>query len=232
MTGNRILSLMELCSGPLWPFLWGSPWQKKSQSCWLAICCFLTIICWLYTHSEIFWSLLVAYVGQMPALGGKKKSLGGKHIKAVNNVVLTSVKKLLPWQCAVLERHGCWEQARVALGRLMQCVWNEGDIPLHTKANVYNTVVITLLYAWKDGTIYSCHGKWSSQFMQCLWVLAGTEGHDEISEYCQILLCSSVNLCTCQLTESSKPSLMAHSDRVKGWKTLKKRYQSLLKADY
>lgn len=111
-----------------------------------------------------------------------------------------SKETLLPWQCAVLERHDCQAQARVALGRLMQCVWNEGDIRLHTKANVYNTVVITLLYAWKDGTIYSCHGKRSSQFFtHCLRVLAGTEGHDEIStaeisECCQILLCSSENL--------------------------------------
>ena len=143
----------------------------------------------------------------------------------------------LLWQCAVLERHDCGAQARVALGRLMQCVWNEGDIRLHTKANVYNTVVVTLLYAWKDGTIYSCHGKQSSQFTQCLWVLAGTEGHDEIStteilDYCQVLLCSSENLGTCQLTASSKPSLMAHSDRVKSWKILKKCCQPLLKADH
>lgn len=36
---------------------------------------------------------------------------------------------------------------------------------------------------------------------------------------------------TCQLTASSKPSLMGCSDRVKSWNTPKKCYQPLLKAD-
>lgn len=169
----------------------------------------------------------------MPAAG--KKGLGGKCLKAVDNVLLAWVKKLLPWQCAALERHECWAPARAALGRWIQHVWNEGNVRLHTKANAYNTVVTALLSAWKDRTIYSCHGKWSAQsFSQCLWVLAGKEGHDEIStteipECCQIFLCSSENLGMCQLTANSKPSLLAHwHHRVE---RLKKFYQPLLKAD-
>lgn len=97
-----------------------------------------------------------------------------------------------------------------ALGRWMWCVWNEGDIRLHTKANVYNTVVITLLYAWKDRTIHSCHGKRSSQFFtHCLQVFTGTEGHDEIStdeisEYCQILQSPSGSLGHVSVTSKFK----------------------------
>lgn len=131
-----------------------------------------------------------------------------------------------PRQCAAWDRQG-------TLGTWTRRVWNKSDIRLRTTANVYDTVVITLLHAWKEGAIYSCHGKRSGQFfMQCLQVLAGTEGHGETStveilEYCQNLLCSSEK----QLTASSKTSLMAHSDRVKSWKTLNKRYQPLLKAD-
>lgn len=41
----------------------------------------------------------------MPAAG--KKGLGGKCLKAVDNVLLAWVKKLLPWQWAALERHEC-----------------------------------------------------------------------------------------------------------------------------
>lgn len=99
---------------------------------------------------------------------------------------------------------------RGALGRWMWCVWNEGDIRLHTKANVYNTVVITLLYAWKDRTIHSCHGKRSSQFFtHCLQVFTGTEGHDEIStneisEYCQILQSPSGSLGHVSVTSKFK----------------------------
>lgn len=155
----------------------------------------------------------------------KKKSLGGKDIKAADNVVLTSVKQLccpgnvLPWKAmAVSTSQGCPGEINAV------CLeWRRH--PTSHKANVYNTLVITLLYAWKDSTIYSCHGKWSSQFFtQCLPVLAGTEGHDEIStteisDCCQILLCSSENLGACQLIASSKPSPTAYSDRVKSWKT-------------
>lgn len=56
----------------------------------------------------------------------------------------------LSWQCAVLERHDCWAQARVALGRLMQCVWMKATSDFTQKQ--MSTTQLSLLLCMPEKT--------------------------------------------------------------------------------
>lgn len=141
-TGNRLLELMELCSGPLQPF----SWDKKITE--LLACNLSSSNNQLLAAHTLRNVLIITSCLSSQQQG--KKGLGGKRIKAVDNVVLTWVKKLLPWKCAALERHECPAPARTALGRGIQCVWNESNIRLHTKENA--TIQLSLLFCLPEKT--------------------------------------------------------------------------------
>ena len=143
---------------------------------------------------------------------------------------------LLPWQCALLERHGC---------RAQQQPWGDQYSVSGMKATSdftrkkMSTTELSLLFCMPEKT------------GQCIAVMAGAlvSSSRDVSESWLVqkdmmrspqlrsrsIAKSSSSLQkiwdTRQLTASSKPPLMAHSDRVKSWKTLKKCYQPLLKAD-
>src|SRR6266536_6191570 len=84
--------------------------------------------------------------------------------------------------------------ASVAFGRLRHRLWDDRNIKLHTKINVYRAVVIsTLLYGSETWTLYRRHVKTLEHFhMRCLRPIAGIKWQRKIPNT-EVLECCNIS---------------------------------------